>query len=93
MRGYVFEIRILLLGAERDDALVRFNAGEPIHGGAVFEADGRAGAACQVDNFLDASATETAGHEDSLERAFRAQSFSYRMKTNEDGQTRLSLVG
>ena len=90
MRGDIFQLRILLFRAQRNDSLVGFHARQTVHRGAIFEANRRAGAARQIDDFLHASAPQSARDEHAFERALRAQSFSYGVKTNENGQARLS---
>jgi len=90
MRGYVFEFRVLLFRAERDDALMGFDARETVHRAAIFKADRRASVAGEIDDFLHATAGQSARHEDAFEGALCAESFGYGVKTNENGQARLS---
>jgi hypothetical protein len=84
--GDRLQFRILLFGAERNESLVGFRAGETIKGAAVFEADGDMGLAGEVDDLLDAATAEAAGDQDALERPACTESFDNRVKTNENGQ-------
>ncbi len=90
VRGYVFEFRVLLFRAERDDTLMGFDAREAVHCAAIFEADRSAGVAGEVNDFLHAAAGQSTRYEDAFERALRAECFGYGVKTNENGQARLS---
>jgi hypothetical protein len=84
--GDIVEVRILLFGPERDDSLVRFRTREAIESAAVFEAEGRARGAREIDHLLETVTARAAGDEDALQRTFRAQSFDYGMDSNQDGQ-------
>src|SRR6185503_1243128 len=57
---------------------------------AVFKTNRRAETSGQVDDFLHASAAEALRDEHSLQGALRAQSFNDGVKSNENGQARLS---
>ena len=57
---------VFFFGAEGDDSLMRFDAGETVERAAVFKSDGRARGAGEVDDFLQTLASGAAGDEDAL---------------------------
>src|SRR5665213_292858 len=70
---------------------MRFRAArETVKSGAIFKANRRTGVAREIDDLLNTSAAQTFGDEDTLQRTLRAQSFNYGVKSNENGQARLS---
>ena len=70
----------------RDDALVRRTPGQPVEGGARFEAHGDGRAARQVDDLLHARAAGALRDQDALERALRLERFDDGMNAAENGQ-------
>ena len=62
-----FEVGVLARGAEGDDALVRGGTGQAVQRGARFEAHRHAGAAREIDDFLQARASGALRDHDALD--------------------------
>lgn len=78
----VVQIGVLLFGAERDDSLMRFHAGETIERAAVLKPYGGVSGAGEIDDFLQAVASGTAGDEDAFEGTPGAQGFDDGVNSN-----------
>ena len=66
---------------------MRFHSGKAVECAPILEPHRRSRAAGEVDNFLQAMASGSASHEDTLQRAFCPKRFSDGMNSDENGQT------
>jgi hypothetical protein len=87
------EVGILGGGAEGNDSLMGFDAGDAVECGTVFEANGDVGGAGEVDDLLHAGATGAPGYEDTLKGVFGAESFGDGMDANEESQELIIACG
>ena len=88
--GDIFEFGVLLFSSERDDSLMRFDAGEAIERATILKADRRAAFAREIDDLLQAMAARSASDEDAIEGALCPQRFDNRVDSNQNSQ--LSII-